>query len=210
MRQYFERLENDHSVPVGTEGHGFDGYLDITVNTIESLQNQSSLQEGLKATLTQLGQDPNDMFEIVLADYNNDRPDFDYQIGMTGFPLHKDLQGRRVSARNPVVETLNVTSNLTLSLQSLVTKVLFDTNSTTPLAIGVEYLAGQSMYAADPRYNSSVEGQTLQAFARKEVILSGGAFNSPQVRTSTSIIPRDPELILFRFSNCPELDQQQS
>jgi len=67
-------------------------------------------------------------------------------------------------------------------LQSLATKILFNTpGSTKPKASGIEYLLGQSMYSTDPRYNSSNPGTKKQACARKEVIISGGAFNTPQL-----------------------------
>jgi hypothetical protein len=32
MLKYFIQLENDHTVPKGTPGHGFDGFLDISGN----------------------------------------------------------------------------------------------------------------------------------------------------------------------------------
>ena len=50
---------------------------------------------------------------------------------------------------------------LTLRLESFVTKILFNTtgeNSKTPQATGVEFLAGQSMFSADPRFNASIKG----------------------------------------------------
>lgn len=108
--------------------------------------------------------------------------------------------GRRVSARNAVIQTLNATTTnggkkypLTLSLHSFVSKVLFDTeakNGTRPRAIGVEYLQGKSIYAADPRFKASNAATTKQAFAKKEVILAGGAFNTPQILMLSGIGPK--------------------
>ena len=37
------------------------------------------------------------------------------------------------------------------------------------------------MYSADPRYNASDKGTLGQAYAKKKVIIAGGAFNSPQI-----------------------------
>jgi len=189
MKKYFIQLENDHSVPVGTPGHGFSGFLDVTVNTPEGLKNQSEAQQVLRAVATEFGQNPDDIFELIEADLNNASPDRDNQTGIFGFPTHRDLQGRRVSARNAVVDGINATSNLHLSLNSFVTKVLFSNKGKLPTATGVEYLSGKSMYAADPRYNASTTGKTLQAFARKEVIISGGSFNSPQILKLSGIGP---------------------
>lgn len=201
MRQYFERLENNHYVPPGTPGHGFNGFLDICVNDDEELKNQTQSQVVLKATANEFGQDPNQIFELIQADINNDSPNRDQQTGIFGFPAHRDLEGRRVSARKAVVEVLNATNhdgskkyNLTLGTNSFVTKVLFDTagkNAKIPQAIGVEYLAGKSMYSADPRYNASVNGTTMHAYARNEVILAGGVFNTPQILKLSGIGPKD-------------------
>lgn len=49
MRQHYINLENNHQVAKGTPGHGFEGFLDITVNTPELLQNQSNAITVLKA-----------------------------------------------------------------------------------------------------------------------------------------------------------------
>ena len=191
MRKYFVQLENDHTVPRGTPGHGFNGFLDISLNSGESLSNQTEAQEVLKAAAKFMGQDPNKIFELLQTDMNNASPNRDQEVGLRGFPSHRNPMGRRVSARDAVVQVLNAKNKygkpkykLTVGLESFVTKVLFDTsgkNKGTPRAIGVEYLAGKSMYQADPRYDPSVKGVTKQAYAKQEVIIAGGTFNSPQI-----------------------------
>jgi len=197
MRKYFERLEKNNYLAAGTRGHGFDGYLDITINDNERLNNETDSHIVLKEVARQSGQDPEKVPELVKGDLNNASPDRDQQTGIWGFPAHRDPKGRRSSSRNPVVDALNaVTSTgekknkLTLSLTSFVTKVLFDQSGKTPKAIGVEYLFGKSMYQADPRYNASSTGVTKQAYARKEVIISGGAFNSPQILKLSGVGPK--------------------
>jgi choline dehydrogenase len=84
---------------------------------------------------------------------------------------------------------------LHLQLESLATKVLFDTcvgdgNGTKPRAIGVEYLQGKSVYAADPRHSSNSTGTLRRAYARKEVIVSGGTFSSPQLLQLSGVGPK--------------------
>ncbi|PQE19362.1 GMC oxidoreductase protein [Rutstroemia sp. NJR-2017a BVV2] len=200
MRRHFEAVENNHYLPPGTPGHGFHGYLDVSLNSNEGLKNQTETQIALRATAQQLGEDPDKLFDITQRDINNANPNRDTEPGMYGMPTHRTPSGRRVSARNPVVNVLNATKSngqkkykLTLRTESFVTKILFDTKkgkNSVPQATGVEFLAGRSVYSADPRYNASVTPPTLRAFARKEVIVSAGVFNSPQLLKLSGIGPK--------------------
>jgi choline dehydrogenase len=151
------------------------------------LKNQSGLTLVLQTAAKLMGQDPSKLPELVTGDLNNNSPDRDQQVGFSGFPTHQSPLGVRVSARNPIIAVLNATNPdgtkkypLTLRLKSFVTKVLFHTSRNKPKATGVEYLSGQSMFAADPRYSPNTTGTLLRAYARKEVIISGGTFNTPQ------------------------------
>lgn len=141
MRQHFIDLETDHSVPLGTPGHGFHGPLDITVNGFEFLQNQSNAYEVMQAAAKVLGQDPAKLSEIVThRDLNNDSPDRDQQVGWFGFPAHRDPFGRRISARTLVVDVWNATNsdgskkypNFSVGLNCFTTKILFDGHKAVP------------------------------------------------------------------------------
>jgi choline dehydrogenase-like flavoprotein len=65
--------------------------------------------------------------------------------------------------------------NLQVKVEAMATKVLFDGRR----AIGVEFEKGAHLYAADPAARGAGTKQTVTA--RREVILAGGAFNTPQL-----------------------------
>ena len=198
MRQYLIKVENNHYVPKGTPGHGFEGYLDLRLNPPDVLANMSQSVTVLQTAAKAFGQDPEKVFELIQRDLNNDDPDRDQQVGLFGFPAHFDMEGKRVSARRPVDIIANATNadgtkkyKLKVGTNTLVTRVLFSNETETPRAIGVEYLKGMSMYSADPRYKASDKGVKGQYFARREVIVSGGTFNTPQILKLSGVGPKE-------------------
>ena len=66
---------------------------------------------------------------------------------------------------------------LKVRLNALVTKVLLEGNR----AVGVEFLDGKRLYRADPNAHKYGPGTLQQVHARREVILAGGTFNTPQL-----------------------------
>jgi choline dehydrogenase-like flavoprotein len=93
----------------------------------------------------------------------------------------------RFGTREHLLETTCKHPNLKIQLNALATKILFDK---TNRAIGVEYLHGERLYRAHARPSDSPgEHRTLNV--SKEVIVSGGAFNSPQLLMLSGIGPRE-------------------
>ena len=85
------------------------------------------------------------------------------------FNVHR---GRRASTSRRYLQPALARSNLTVGTGALVTRVLMQNTR----AVGVEYLQ---------------QGQVLSAHAEAEVILCGGAFNSPQLLLLSGIGPAD-------------------
>jgi choline dehydrogenase len=75
----------------------------------------------------------------------------------------------------------------------LVTRVLLDER---PAATGVEYIDAQHAYWCDPLSARGAMPPRRQAYASREVVLAGGAFNSPQLLKLSGIGPRE-ELARF-------------
>ena len=76
---------------------------------------------------------------------------------------------------------------LRIELDALVTRVLLDESNR---ATGVEYLKGERLYRAHGQ-PATAEGELHQAQATHEVILCGGAFNTPQLLMLSGIGRRD-------------------
>ena len=70
----------------------------------------------------------------------------------------------------------------------LVTRVLLDEQ---PAATGVEYIDAQHAYWCDPRPARGAMPPRQQAYASREVVLAGGAFNTPQLLKLSGIGPRE-------------------
>lgn len=120
---------------------------------------------------------------------NAEDPNRDTTVGIFG-PLSHDKNGIRSDPNVFIHSTIDAGYPLTLQINSLVTKVIFDsTDPTNPAALGVEYLEGAHMYSADSSYNASDPGTPGTAFAAREVIISGGVFNTPQILKLSGIGP---------------------
>ncbi|KAK3328755.1 GMC oxidoreductase-like protein [Apodospora peruviana] len=198
MRSIFARIEKNHYLPPGTPGHGFNGYLDTNLPDAASWAGQDDLINILKVASASLGQDPQNIHRNLLSDPNSATANRDQALGVFGDTMHVDGIKRRFSSRDYIMATYNAVKPngspkypLYLQLNTLATKVLFTKPGRgKPKASGIEFLEGASLYSADPRYNATKKGVSGRAYARKEVILAGGTFNSPQLLKLSGIGPK--------------------
>lgn len=197
IRRLLVKVEHNNYLPNGTAGHGFRGWLQTTMGD-RNVYPPTSLRTYIMRSMAKLmGLDPAKLVDYVTSDANFDGPDRDQTTGMWGLPFHATKGWRRFSPRDRILETLSYKHlngsqryPLKLQLNSLTTKVLFDNATETPKAIGVEYLSGTSVYSADLRWNSTIKGTLNRAYARKEVIISGGTFNTPQILQLSGVGPK--------------------
>jgi choline dehydrogenase-like flavoprotein len=77
---------------------------------------------------------------------------------------------------------------LKIELDALATKVVFDPKDRRR-AVGVTYLKGEGLYRASARLGAG-SGTEQTVYVSREVILSGGAFNTPQLLKLSGIGPK--------------------
>lgn len=149
----------------------------------------ANLIAGRIAELT--GQDPARVADLMDKDILERGAD--NTTSFYSMATHAGARGRRSSPNDFIRATLEDEAGypLTLKLNTLVTKVLFDEEGDVPRAIGVEALQGQSLYRADPRHDPEANGTAATFYARNEVIVSGGAFNTPQILKLSGVGPRE-------------------
>lgn len=206
----FEEIEKCNYLPNSVVGHGFKGWywteLTSLLTAVSDLKVVSiivsvgsALGKGLTGILigTVAG-----LAEVLTQDVN--APGKTIALGAYQIPL-STKNAVRGGARDRILDIATAVDasgnrryHLDIKLNTLVTKVVFDQTGDTPRATGVEYLEGQSLYSADPRSGSgSVAGEGV-VNASREVIIAGGAFNTPQILKLSGVGPRE-ELARFNI-----------
>jgi choline dehydrogenase len=192
MRRYQRKLEQCRHRPFwrllsrfgfNPTGHGWHGWLpteramppqvwgDRTL-LLSLLLQSMRLEEAAPHKLRQLWQlllgraDPNDR-RILRAGAS----------GLCYTPLSTQ-DHRRFGTRERLRQVeANPANRLRIELNALVTRVILDDDQR---AVGVEYLKGRGLYRATP--GPGADGAEFRiARCRHEVILAGGAFNTPQL-----------------------------
>jgi choline dehydrogenase len=193
MRRYFERLENCRHRPFwrfvqkvfgwNPTRHGFGGWLSVEKALPKTVLQDQDLVNILKksalAIFKQLRNPLQQLREgfVSKLDPNDWRIDRKALEGIHYAPLATSRHARTGTREFVLDVAKRLPDCLTIELDALVTRVLLDDVNR---AIGVVYRKGARLYRACP--NPSLdEGDERVVHASCEVILSGGAFNTPQI-----------------------------
>jgi choline dehydrogenase len=207
MRNYFKRLENCRYSPADQSAHEFDGWLQTTLADGTLIFEDPKLLSVLLATATALGKDvfgkivstPAGMLQLLSRDLNSDSPDRDTSEDLFRVPQAVTNDSSRNTARDFLLDVANAVNDdgsrryrLDIKLHTLATKVRFDTSSEDKAeSHGCGFPGGRKFIQADRRSYLAPEGRPGFVRALKEIIVSGGVFNSPQLLLLSGIGPRD-------------------
>jgi choline dehydrogenase len=204
MRKLYEKMEAADYVDAGTPGHGHNGWLSVHRAPVEVAAVDTTLiTVGLTTAKIISNSDEEEALNaqrVMSGDMNRYDPKRDEDEGVWQIPL-AIKNGSRSGSRDAIMGVYNAKTStgqrkypLEIALNTFVTRVLFasDAPGVRPRATGVEFIKGKSVYRADPRANLTAGARvTGRAIATREVIISAGAYNSPQLLKLSGIGPRD-------------------
>ena len=203
MRRYFERLEDCRHRPpyrwlkkilgLNPTRHGFSGWLTTERRDPRLALGDRDMMDMIKHSALKAFKEMGDPLTQVRWSIKSQHDPNDWRLvqsnsfGVRYTPLTTRNQAR-IGTRERILDVAKrYPRKLHIEPHALVTRVLFDEDNR---ALGVEYLKGERLYRAhsDP---SSEPGEIRQAFASRETILCGGAFNTPQLLMLSGIGPRE-------------------
>ena len=200
MRTYFERLEDCRHRPVhrwlsklgiNVTRHGWHGWLPTEKAIPIEAMHDRTLVRVIHASAREAFLGGGNWLDRVRwfltgwLDPNDWRLVQDTAVGVRYLPHTTDRHARSGTRERVLDVARRFPDRLTIVMNALATRVILDDNHR---ATGVEFLQGERLYRAHtPSSGSPGERRTL--YASREVILSGGAFNSPQLLMLSGIGP---------------------
>jgi choline dehydrogenase len=202
MRRYFQRLENCRhrtayrwlgKLGINPTRHGWSGWLQTEkAIPVAVLGDEDLVQTIIESTQEAFGTLRNPLRRLKWLreghlDPNDWRLVRDNAEGIRYTPL-TTREHQRMSTRERLLEVARKhPDRLKIELNSLATRVLFDASNR---AVGVEYLKGEKLYRANGQ-SAEPAGERREVHASREVILCGGAFNTPQLLMLSGIGSKD-------------------
>jgi choline dehydrogenase-like flavoprotein len=208
MRRYAKRVEACRHRPlwralsrigIDPTGHGWDGWL----HTEKPLQLEALGDDEMMRMVTESARtfarglphpwrsavrwlrragDPNSRTIGFGAEAGGHSGSFE---GLCYTPLSTSGHSRTGARERVLQVAADHPDRMHIELDALATKVIFDSAGAV---CGVEFLKGQRLYRAHAGH-SDTPGERREVRARREVILCGGAFNSPQLLMLSGIGP---------------------
>ena len=134
-------MEANEYLPPDTPGHGYNGYVNTTISDPSFMTETSDVQKLTTQLISHTGGDAG-------RDINALDSDRDQATGVFGMASHADRNGKRAGTNTYLKRTLADPAkfNLTIQLETLVTRILFDSGKGKPSATGVEVLRGSHQY----------------------------------------------------------------
>jgi choline dehydrogenase-like flavoprotein len=203
MRRYFERLEDCRHRPiyrglkkifgVNPSRHGFAGWLSTERprpprEALRDREMMDVIERSAFGAIAALEHPLKRFFWFLRAkgDPNDWRIVRRNAFGIRYVPL-TTAGHERIGSRERLLEAARrFPDKLYIELDALASRILFDGRQRS---VGVEYLKGRHLYRAHA-HPAADPGERRQARAAREVILSGGAFNTPQLLKLSGIGPR--------------------
>src|SRR4051812_1725477 len=203
MRQYFERLENCHYRPLyrwlhklfgfNPTRHGFSGWLStqkaLPTSALEDKELVQSIKKSAISAFLEIGEPFKGLRWTAQSQFdpNDWRLTRENAVGVHLLPLATGRRAR-VGTREFLIDTAKKhPDRLKIELDALATKILFNQAKE---AVRVEYLKGRKLYRAHSQ-PSTEAGELRVVRASREVILCGGAFNTPQLLMLSGIGPQE-------------------
>jgi choline dehydrogenase-like flavoprotein len=202
MRRYFERVEEcRHRGPwwrllaklgFNPTRHGWSGWLP----TEQAMPLNVVFDETLAATMLDAVHEEfgsgGDQLERLRWFIEGQMDPNDWRLvrqnatGLRYAPLTTNGHARTGTRERVLDVAARRPDRLRIETNALATRVIFDEHGR---AAGVEYLAGERLYRAHAQPNPD-PGELRTVRASREVILAGGAFNTPQLLMLSGIGPR--------------------
>jgi choline dehydrogenase-like flavoprotein len=204
MRKYFQRMENCHHrrfwrwvynlTRINPTRHGFRGWLHTQVAIPKAAIKDKKIKWFFIETVAALLNDGDPgllqrirWFVLGKGDPNDWRLVGGNSTGLRFPPLATNNHQRNGSRERVLAVAGKPGSTLTIELDALATRIILDKDKR---AIGVEYLKGAHLYRASATPNPA-PGEKRTVLVTREVILAGGAYNTPQLLMLSGIGPRD-------------------
>ena len=202
MWRYWQRLERCQYLPKpqpgegNPSGHGFNGWLGTStvpasvaggdknvLGTIFFSFKRVALRFWYRGLFRRLFR-----YLETHDDPNHLRNKAEYEMATTTIPL-ATTKGKRNGTREFILTVQRQhPDRLTIRMNNLATRVILDEGKR---AVGVECWEGKNLYRADPNAAARPQYEKKEYRCTREVILSGGTFNTPQLLMLSGIGPKE-------------------